>query len=171
MPIIASNARSASSPPAGIASVSTPPWTRRRQRIPQKNGARASFFDDLAAKAWETGLVGWRSSADRPLLCPVSLLTGNFTGNFPKLGLPAPQRRQFATTVRGVSSKFPSYENRELFRNTRKIRESKQGMCVSALPKADIRASPSPRDVERPLVPFAVFVAEVLKHKHADCRG
>ena len=24
---------------------------------------------------------------------------------------------------------------------------------------------------ERPLLPFAVFVSEVLKHKHADCRG
>src|SRR4051812_45453608 len=37
-------------------------------------------------------LGGWRSSADGPLLCPFSLLTGNFTGNFAKLRLRERQR-------------------------------------------------------------------------------
>lgn len=32
----------------------------------------------------ETALAGWRTSADGPLLCLFSLLTGNFTGNFAK---------------------------------------------------------------------------------------
>jgi hypothetical protein len=35
----------------------------------------------------------WRSSADGPLLCPFSLLTGNFTGNFAKSCLWEPQRQ------------------------------------------------------------------------------
>ena len=51
-----------------------------------KSGARAGFFVNLVDKESETGLVGWRRSADSALLCPLSLLTGNFTGNSTKHG-------------------------------------------------------------------------------------
>jgi hypothetical protein len=44
-------------------------------------------------KDLETDIAaGWRRSADGPLLCPFSLLTGNFTGNFAKSWLLARQR-------------------------------------------------------------------------------
>jgi len=39
-----------------------------------KSGARAGFFVDLAGKASETGLAGWRRSAEGALLRPYSLL-------------------------------------------------------------------------------------------------
>ena len=48
--------------------------------------APAIMIGDNSAKA------GWRSSADGPLLCPFSLLTGNFTGNFAKSRLRERQR-------------------------------------------------------------------------------
>jgi GMC oxidoreductase len=48
--------------------------------------APAIMIGENSAKA------GWRSSADGPLLCPFSLLTGNFTGNFAKSRLLARQR-------------------------------------------------------------------------------
>jgi hypothetical protein len=44
----------------------------------------AHYFNHSANQRREAGLTGWRSSADGPLLCPFSLLTGNFTGNFAK---------------------------------------------------------------------------------------
>ena len=51
----------------------------------------------------ETGLAGWRSSVDSPLLCPFSLLTGNFTGNFAKSeALGGPE-----TVNNGVVTGFP----------------------------------------------------------------
>jgi hypothetical protein len=46
----------------------------------------------IRAEMVEATLVGWRRSADGTLLCPFSLLTGNFTGNFAKSRLLARQR-------------------------------------------------------------------------------
>jgi len=52
-----------------------------RRSYPAERRAGGRFVEKLP----ETALAGWRHSADRLLLCPLSLLTGNFTGNFPKL--------------------------------------------------------------------------------------
>ena len=49
----------------------------------------AGFLVTLSGKSLETRLAGWRSSADAPLLCPFSLLRGNFTGNFRYYGADA----------------------------------------------------------------------------------
>jgi hypothetical protein len=54
---------------------------------------RKQMLSDSAA----TQNVGWRSSADGPLLCPFSLVTGNFTGNFAKLRLLERRRPQIMT--------------------------------------------------------------------------
>src|SRR5450759_5524648 len=62
----------------------------------------------------ETGLAGWRRSADGPLLCPFSLLTGNFTGNFVKSRLLARQRLQIVALGQGVPT-----QNSECRRNSR----------------------------------------------------
>ena len=43
---------------------------------------------------------GWRSSDYDPLLCSISLFTGDFTWNSPKSELLPPRRRQFVACVR-----------------------------------------------------------------------
>jgi hypothetical protein len=43
----------------------------------------AGFPATFKRKFPKTGLAGWRRSADGHLLCPFSLLTGNFTGISP----------------------------------------------------------------------------------------
>lgn len=61
----------------------------------------------------QTGPVGWRRSADDPLLCPFSLLTGNFTGNFAKSRLRERRRLKIVAPRQGVRRKFPTQRNRE----------------------------------------------------------
>jgi hypothetical protein len=56
------------------------PETTSLSQKPRNGG----FFAIWAWPKAETGLVGWRHSADGPRLYPLSLLTGNFTGNFAK---------------------------------------------------------------------------------------
>ena len=69
----------------------------------------------------ETGLAGWRRSADGPLLCPFSLQTGNFTGNFAKSRLLARQRLQIVASLLGFRRDFPTQRNRELFQRSREF--------------------------------------------------
>jgi hypothetical protein len=54
-----------------------------------------------------TRLVGWRSSADSPLLCPFSLLTGNFTGNFAISRLLVRQRLEIVPLLQGFRLQIP----------------------------------------------------------------
>ena len=75
-----------------------------------------------APQLWQNRLLfsglaeaGWRRSADGPLLCLRSLLTGNFTGNFAKSRLPAHQRLQIVAPLLGFRLKFPTQRNRESF--------------------------------------------------------
>ena len=42
--------------------------------------------------------LGWGGSAEFPLLCPFSLLTGNFTGNYAKSRLWERQRLQLTAS-------------------------------------------------------------------------
>ena len=63
----------------------------------------------------ESGVGSWRSSADRPLLCQLSLLTGNFTGNFAKSRLREHQRLQIMSPLQRFRCEFPTQKNRELF--------------------------------------------------------
>jgi hypothetical protein len=102
---------------ANFDSIKVAPETDRSS----KSGAHAGFFADLVEKESETGLVGCRSSADRPLLCLSSLLTGNFTGNFAESRLWEPRRLQVMAVVAGLSCEFPAQANRELFQNNREI--------------------------------------------------
>ena len=50
--------------------------------LTQEARETAGFSRESVVKSLEIGLDGWRGSAVCPLLRPVSLLTGNFTGNF-----------------------------------------------------------------------------------------
>jgi hypothetical protein len=66
---------------------------RLDRRTPETDGhlirrAPASILSGYTDRNPETGLAGWCSSAVRTQLYSVSLLTGNFTGNFSKLRLP-----------------------------------------------------------------------------------
>ena len=63
---------------------------------------------------------------------PVSLLTGNFTGNSPKLRPPATSETPICTRGAEFSSKFPSNKNRELFLTSREFRGSNR----------DVRSAP-----------------------------
>jgi hypothetical protein len=54
----------------------------RRDSVPRKSPLTAGQIVLWIERGPETRLAGWRRSADGPLLCPFSLLTGNFTGNF-----------------------------------------------------------------------------------------
>lgn len=87
----------------------------------QRSPPTAASIRVLHVKIAETVLVGWRRSADAPLLCRPSQLTGNFTGNFSNLGFRARQRLQIVTSAQGVVRKFPTQRNRELFWRNREI--------------------------------------------------
>ena len=76
----------------------------RRAKKPRHSG----FFASCGLIFGKTRLLGWRSSADGPLLCSVSLLTGNFTGNFAKSQLWARQRLQLMASLQGFRCKFPT---------------------------------------------------------------
>jgi hypothetical protein len=61
---------------------------------------------DLVNRESDTGLVGWRCSADGPLLCPFSLLTGDFTGNFAKSRIRERQRLSNVASSQGFRCEF-----------------------------------------------------------------
>jgi hypothetical protein len=64
--------------------------------------------------AWpNAGLGGWRGSADRTRLRQNSLLTGNFTGNFPILGLQIAPLNPEAAVPQRLLAQFPTRANRE----------------------------------------------------------
>ena len=86
-----------------------------------KGAVHAGFIGGCSSKSRETGLDGWRSSANGPLLCPFSLLTGNFTGNFAKSWLLPRQRLQIVAAAQGIRSKFPTQQNRELSQQNREF--------------------------------------------------
>jgi hypothetical protein len=73
----------------------------------------ARIFARLARWNAETELVGWRSSADDALLHPLSLLTGNFTGNFAKSRLRECHRPQIKSPLQDFRSEFATLSNRE----------------------------------------------------------
>lgn len=84
-------------------------------------------------------LAGWRSSADGCLLRPVSLLTGNITGNFQKSSLRTPQRLQNCAARARFLSQFPAEPNRELFSRNREFLKLEQ-RSLQALGPAVSRA-------------------------------
>jgi hypothetical protein len=100
----------------------------------------AGFLATLKRISLQTGLAGWRRSADGILLCPFSLLTGNFTGNSAKSWLLARQRLHVVASVQDVRRKFPTQRIRELFQQ---IREFSRGIREFNLPKPKL----SPDDV------------------------
>jgi hypothetical protein len=59
------------------------------------------------------GLVGWRRSVDRTCLHTISLLTGNFTGNFAILRVPQTFSEQVTAALQPLFEKFPTQINRE----------------------------------------------------------
>ena len=75
----------------------------------------ADFHATSLHNSLETGLGGWRGSAVCPLLCSISLLTGNFTGNFAKLGHSGAPETKNKPSFRGFRWEFPTQRNRELF--------------------------------------------------------
>jgi hypothetical protein len=77
-------------------------------------------FLTYSTSAEETGLPGWRRSADRTCLQPNSLLTGNLTGKFMIFGLPEPLSMQETAVLQQLLVKFPTHINRE---NISRIRE------------------------------------------------
>jgi hypothetical protein len=69
----------------------------------------------------ETGMSGWRGSADRTCLQPNSLQTGNFTG---KITILRPQRaisKEETAVPQGLFSKFPKQTIREIFPKNREF--------------------------------------------------
>src|SRR5262245_19296988 len=74
-----------------------------------------------------------------PCSARFSLLTGNFTGNSPKLRPPATSETPICTQGAEFSSKFPSNKNRELFLTSREFRGSNR----------DVRFTPENRHVQR----------------------
>jgi hypothetical protein len=79
-------------------------------------------------RAVETRLAGWRSSEDGPLLCPFSLLTGNFAGNFIKSRHLARQRLKIRMSERNFRRKFPTQQNREIILPEQGIQAQEQGI-------------------------------------------
>lgn len=90
---------------AGCATIEFGPCPTLQMAVQENSGASNSKRESGAAAGavacflrtidrWETGFGGWRSSADGPLLCPFSLLTGNFTGILQSHGLWERQRPQ-----------------------------------------------------------------------------
>jgi hypothetical protein len=60
-------------------------------------------------------MAGWRRSAYVALLCPLSLLTGNFTGKILNSSIWERQRLQIASQSQASFAEFPTLDNRELF--------------------------------------------------------
>jgi hypothetical protein len=58
-------------------------------------------------------MPGWRCSADRTRLHPISLLSGNLTGNFAILGPQKPISLHETTVLQRLLAKFPTQINRE----------------------------------------------------------
>ena len=116
--------------------------TRRRFLAPQPNG-------------------DWRSSADGPLLCPFSLLTGNFTGNFVKSCLRERQRLQIMAPLQGFRCEFPTQWNRELFsRNREFLRSNREILSIKNVPGSDFC-----RDSSVHITRIAMSAASLLRHK------
>jgi hypothetical protein len=73
-------------------------------------------------------VAGWRRSADGPLLCPRSLLTGNFTGNFTKSRLLARQRLQILAAVAGLPTQIPYSTEQGIISTEQGIPAQEQGI-------------------------------------------
>jgi hypothetical protein len=90
---------------------STPTWKVRicnSETIAEFKKRRiGGFWAATAYVCGETGLVGWRSSAGRPPLCPFSLLTGNFTGNFCKIAVSGAPETLSCGAVTALSMQIP----------------------------------------------------------------
>jgi len=68
-----------------------------------------------------TGLDGWRRSADRTCLQPNSLQTGNFSENFAKSGLGRDIKPARNACAAAVSTSIPNADNRETILKNREI--------------------------------------------------
>src|SRR5258708_25581104 len=75
-------------------------------------------------------MPGWRRSADRARLRQNSLLTGNFTGNFPILGLQIAPLTPEATVPQRLLAQFPTRTNREnILKNREFSSENREFLC------------------------------------------
>jgi hypothetical protein len=61
-----------------------------------------------------------------PVSDPVSLLTGNFTGNFADCGLHLRFWRPVGEQIQSLAAKFPTQRNREFFRQEQGINFDEQ---------------------------------------------
>jgi hypothetical protein len=66
-----------------------------------------------------TGMAGWRRSADRTCLYVNSLLTGNFTGNLTSSTLRRPFLQLESAVLQWFVEQFPNPINREIFSKNR----------------------------------------------------
>src|SRR5215510_9282800 len=101
-----------------------------------KSPARAAFASGRIGRNPETDWLAGAAVQIIPCSASVSLLTGNFTGNSPKLRPRATSETPICTQGAEFSSKFPSNKNRELFLTSREFRGSNRD--VRSAPKADM---------------------------------
>ena len=100
--------------------------TNRRAKGPMFAGAFASS----GGQKTETGLGGWRPSAVSTLLCLFSLLTGNFTGKFAKIGALAARETVESAVVMGLPKRIPYSTEQGIIFADRGILAREQGNFI-----------------------------------------
>jgi hypothetical protein len=108
----------------------------RRQADPQEAPQFAGILRLLGQRLMETALAGCARTHVRTLLCPFSLLTGNFTGKFSQIlafATPETPNSGGRTVPR---SKFPAHKTGNLFGATG-IPDLEAGIFIGNAPIED----------------------------------
>jgi hypothetical protein len=110
------------------------------------------------------GLPGWRRSADRTYLRPISLLTGNFTGNFAILVPRGPISLHETPVLQPFLEQFPTQTNREnILRNREFLAGNREFLASKMLLVRKRRKRPFLTHL------FGLAVAAICSHRQI-CR-